>query len=325
MNGASRSLALVLGALGLICAGLLVIGLAAGSTGWFGPGEALVRLSRGDEIVAYLRAPRVALAGIVGASLALAGTTLQAVLRNDLAEPYVLGMSGGASLGAVASLALLPGAPPGLAAALGTAVAVGLVRVVARGAGDPVRLILAGVAVGALLGSVTGVVLVLAPAERLLRSASFWLFGGLGTPPAERLLAPLVVLLLAFGWLRLRAARLDRTMLGDDVGTSLGVPVRAFRRAALLAAVLLTASAVAVGGLIGFVGLMAPHAGRRLVGATHGRLLPTAALLGAALVMGADLIARTAFAPRELPVGLLTALAGGPCFLWLLDRTRRWA
>jgi iron complex transport system permease protein len=245
---------------------------------------------------------------------------MQAVLRNDLADPYVLGVSGGASAGAVASLAFWPGAPPGPAAAAGAALATVLVRGLGGRAPDATRLVLTGVAVGSVLASATGLVLVLAPAERLLRSAWFWLFGGFGTPGLAAALVPGGALLLAFGWMRARAERLDRLALGDDVAASLGVDVARLRALALALAVLLTASAVAVAGLIGFVGLIAPHAGRRLVGSKHRALLPAAALLGAALVLLADTVARTAFFPREVPVGLLTAGVGGPLFLHLIAR-----
>jgi iron complex transport system permease protein len=275
-----------------------------------------------DEIVLVLRAPRVLMVSVVGASLALAGAAMQVVLRNDLADPYVLGLSGGASLGAVGSLAVFPGMPAGPLAAVGAAGAVLLVLAMVRGPYDPTRMLLGGIAVGSVLASVTGVILVLAPPERLLRGAMFWLFGGVGTPPPARLIVPAVVLSAALVWLVGRAETLDRLLLGDDVATTLGVNVSAQRRVLIVVAVLLTAASVAVAGLIGFVGLMAPHAARRLVGSQHRRLLPVAALLGALLVTAADTLARVLFAPRELPVGLVTAAAGGPFFLWLLGRKR---
>ncbi len=321
---APRSPVAVLLALALVVFFAAVGGLAVGASGvrW----DLLSALLGGDEVVATLRGPRVLLAALTGAELALAGLAMQAVLRNDLADPYVLGVSGGASLAAVASLALWPGLPPGPAAALGAAAATGLVRGLAGPAPGSSRLILTGVAVGSLLASVTGLVLVLAPAERLLRSAFFWLFGGFGTPGLAAALVPAVALGLALAWMHGRAERLDRLALGDDVATSLGVDVARLRRVALLVAVLLTASAVAAAGLIGFVGLIAPHAARRLVGAKHRRLVGVSALLGAALVMLADTAARTAFQPREVPVGLLTAGVGGPLFLYLLARRQApWA
>jgi iron complex transport system permease protein len=305
-----------------ICLVIAVIGIAAGPTGWIAPWNAVLRLVHSELIVAGLRAPRVALSAIVGASLGLAGAAMQVLLRNDLADPYVLGLSGGASVGAVASLALFPAFPPGIAGAAGAATAALAVRGIARGPYDPSRLLLAGVAMGSLLASATGLILVLAPQDRLLRSASFWLFGGLGTPQWRMLIAPALLLLLVLAWFLPRSERLDRLTMGEDVATSLGVDARSTQRWILALAVLLTASAVAVGGLIGFVGLIAPHSARRLVGATHRAALPATVMLGAALVMAADIVARTAFAPQEVPVGLVTASVGGPFFLTLISRRR---
>jgi iron complex transport system permease protein len=279
-------------------------------------------LLAGDEVVASLRAPRVLLAALTGAELALAGVAMQAVLRNDLADPYVLGVSGGASAAAVASLALWPGVPPGPAAAAGAAGATALVRALAGRSPDGGRLLLTGVALGSLLASATGLLLVLAPSERLLRSALYWLFGGLGTPTLAAALLPAAVLTVALGWMRARAERLDRLALGDDVATALGVDVARTRILTLALAVALTATAVAGAGLIGFVGLIAPHAARKLAGARHRALVLAAPLLGALLVLLADAVARTAFSPREVPVGLLTAGVGGPAFLYLLARRR---
>ena len=312
--------------LALLAAALLAVlwlGLGAGATGW--RGLALRDLWRGDEIVAVLRGPRVALAAITGASLALSGIAMQTVVQNDLADPYVLGLAGGASAGAALSLALEPALPPGPAAAAGAAGAAVLVRtLVGRSGGDRARLILAGVAVGSALASVTGLVVVLAPADRLLRALTFWLFGGMGTPSARALAAPSAILLLALAVMVFYAERMDRLLLGDDVAASLGIDVRRFAALLSLLAVLLTASAVSVAGLIGFVGLMAPHVARQLVGPRHRFLVPAAALVGSILLVGSDTLARTAFSPIEVPVGLLTAALGGPFFLWLLQRRAPW-
>ena len=307
-------------ALMLLCLAAASLGISAGPAGWTTPWHAVERLVEGDVIIASLRAPRVGLAALVGASLALAGAVMQTLLRNDLAEPYVLGLSGGASVGAVLSLLLLPAVPPGFLAAIGAGATALLVRGLAGAPYDRTRLLLAGVTLSSLLTSLTGLLLILAPEDRLLRSASFWLFGGMGTPRFSLLVLPAALLVLSFAWLVPRAERLDRLTMGDDVATSLGVDVPATQRYILLWAVALTASAVAVGGLVGFVGLIAPHAARRLVGAPHRAMLPATVLLGAALVMAADTVARTAFAPRELPVGLVTAGLGGPFFLTLLRR-----
>lgn len=305
-----------------LCVVVAMVGIAAGSTGWIAPWTAVDRLVHSEEIVAGLRAPRVVLSAIVGGSLGLAGVAMQVLLRNDLADPYVLGLSGGASVGAVTSLALFPAFPPGIAGAAGAAGAAIAVRSIARGPHDPARLLLAGVAMGSLLASATGLILVLAPQDRLLRSATFWLFGGLGTPQWKVLVAPAVLLGLVLAWFWPRSERLDRLTMGEDVATSLGVDARAMQLWILALSVLLNASSVAAGGLIGFVGLIAPHSARRLVGAPHRAAIPAAVMLGAALVMAADILARTAFAPQEVPVGLVTASVGGPFFLTLLSKRR---
>jgi iron complex transport system permease protein len=317
--------ALVVPFLALACLAASLVGLAAGAAGW--RADVVGALLAGDEIMTALRAPRVLLAAVVGGALALAGVCMQAVLRNPLADPYVLGMAGGASAGAVGSLALWPGLPPGPAAAAGAAAATAMVRALApaRAPYDPTRLLLAGVAVGAVLASATGLVLVLAPGDRLLRSTTFWLMGGFGTPSLAAVVVPGAVLLAAYPLLHRRSERLDRLMLGDDTAASLGTDPRRLRALAMGAGVALTAVAVAAGGLIGFVGLIAPHGARRLVGASHRALLPAATLAGALLVTVADTVARTSFAPREVPVGIVTAMVGGPLFLWLVSRSRLWA
>jgi iron complex transport system permease protein len=298
------------------CVVIGALAICVGSTGWRSPWQ-------WTGMIAELRAPRVVLAGLVGSALAMAGVAMQAVLRNDLADPYVLGISGGASAGAVASLALWPGLAPGPAAAAGATGAVLLVRGLARGPYDPARLLLAGGAVGSVLASATGVILVLAPSSQLLRSTTSWLFGGIGTPHWSALVAPAIAVVVGVAWLTAQATRIDRLTLGADVAEALGVAVVRLRRGLLIAAVALTALAVAASGLIGFVGLIAPHAARRLVGQPHRHLIALSALAGAALVMGADAVARIAFAPRELPVGLVTASLGGPVFLWQLQRGPR--
>lgn len=285
-----------------------------------GPAGVQLPFSGGDLPLLQLRGPRVLMAAIAGASLAVAGVALQALLRNELAEPYVLGLSGGAAAAAVASLACFPGMPPGPAAACGALGAALLVRGLCRGGYDPTRLLLSGVAVGSVLASVSGLILMLAPQSQLLRSSTYWLFGGIGTPHPVALIAPACVLALSLAWLSARAERLDRLSLGADVAISLGTDVTRLQRVVLLFSVALVAATVAACGLIGFVGLIAPHAARRMVGPGHRALLPVSALLGALLLVVADTFARSAFAPREVPVGLLTALLGGPLFLLQLQR-----
>jgi iron complex transport system permease protein len=283
-------------------------------------------------LVWELRAPRVLAAIAAGAALGLSGVAMQTVLRNPLADPYILGMSGGASLGAVlAAVGAIP-APPALAGAVGAWIAAMLVGALSggalRGGGAPLpqeegtndRLLLVGVAVSMLAGAFTTVALQLAPEAAGVRAALYWLAGGLGgaTLPSAAVTLGAVVLLgaLAAGWTR----DLDALLLGEDTAATLGVSVTVLRQAAVVSAAVLTGLVVALGGAIGFCGLLAPHLARRVYGATHRRLLPGAMGLGALLLLVADTAARTVAAPRELPVGALTALVGAPWMLVLLGR-----
>lgn len=278
-----------------------------------------------SPIVRELRLPRTLLAFIVGGSLASAGTGLQGLLRNPLADPFLLGLSGGASLGAVLAIALGWGGPWSLpvAAFAGALVAMALVYrlgLVAGGALDPRIMLLAGVAVGAFAAAVTTAIVSLAEATQL-RNAFLWLWGGLSgaswqTLGVMALYVPIPVAVLA------AAARpLDLLALGEEPARYLGADVERVKRRVYLAASLLTAAAVAVSGVIGFVGLVVPHLGRLVWGHRHRVLLPAAFVGGGTLLTFADTLARTAVAPRELPVGIVTALVGVPVFALLL---RRW-
>ena len=298
------------GAIALAAAALVAVLAIAIALGPAGPAA--------WDVIASIRGPRVLVAAAAGGALALAGVLTQGALGNVLADPYVLGLSGGAAAGAVGALAL--GLPPGAGAATGAASAAIAVRALAGAGASTARLLLTGVTVGAIAASAAGLVLALAPRAELLRGASAWLLGQIGLVawPAALTLAGAVAIAAA-GALR-GAAELDRLCLGDDVAAALGCPVRAVRRAALGAAIVLTALAVSACGLVGFVGLIAPHAARRLVGGAHRGLVPVATLAGAALLVAADAIARAAVPPREVPVGLVTALVGGPLFLALVRR-----
>ncbi|MFZ5478841.1 MAG: FecCD family ABC transporter permease, partial [Myxococcota bacterium] len=190
----------------------------------------------------------------------------------------------------------------------------------AEGLLPPTRLVLSGVAVAAVLGAVTGFLLQVAPRARAVRAALYWTSGGLGSA-AWPAVAGTVALaaVVAFGLWRF-ASELDRMLLGEEVAASMGVEVPRVRAALLVAGAALTGAVVSLGGAIGFVGLVAPHLGRMLAGSTHRRLAPVAAAVGALLLLAADTLARTAFVPRELPAGVLTAVLGGPFFLALLRR-----
>lgn len=289
------------------------------------------------SIVWDVRMPRVLLGAVVGAGLAVAGTVLQALVRNQLADPFLLGASSGASAGAV--LVIVFGAGTGavgvagvlgglgvpVAAFAGSLGALVAVYAMARRAGSMTtgRLILAGVAVQYILSALTSLVLVLAAHPDQIRSVLFWTLGGLGGARWEELALPAVALLVGTVLLIALARPLDLLLAGDEGAHTLGLDTGRFRAAVFVLTSLVIGVLVAYSGAIGFVGLMIPHAARMVVGAGHRALLPVAALGGAVFLTLADLVARTAAAPEEIPVGVVTALVGGPFFLWMLRRSTR--
>lgn len=281
-----------------------------------------------DTIVWQLRLPRVLLASLVGASLALAGATFQGVFRNPLADPYLLGAASGAGFGASVVL-VFAGAVPWLAhvgvgwAAFACALAtVAVVALLARqGRGLPaVSLILAGVVLGSSLSAATSF-LMLAARDRAAGILS-WLLGSFAFASWDRVAAMLPLLVPAVLVLLLAGRALDVMQLGEESAAQLGVPVEAVKLILLATATLATAAAVSVAGVIGFVGLVVPHAVRLAFGPRHVRLIPLSAVWGAIFLVLADLCARTVLAPAEIPVGIVTALVGGPFFLVLLRRQR---
>ncbi|UUU38494.1 FecCD family ABC transporter permease [Streptomyces sp. NBC_00162] len=294
------------------------------------------------SIVWDVRMPRVLLGAVVGAGLAVAGTVLQALVRNQLADPFLLGASSGASAGAVLVIVFGAGAGAGSGAGAGIAgVAGGLgvpfaafagslgalvaVYAMARrgGAMTTGRLILAGVAVQYILSALTSLVLVLAAHPDQVRSVLFWTLGGLGGARWDELALPAVALLAGTALLIALARPLDLLLAGEEGAHTLGLDTGRFRAAVFVLTSLVIGVLVAYSGAIGFVGLMIPHAARMVVGAGHRALLPVAALGGAVFLTLADLVARTAAAPEEIPVGVVTALVGGPFFLWMLRRSTR--
>ncbi|MGW0576120.1 FecCD family ABC transporter permease [Streptomyces sp. NPDC002920] len=286
-----------------------------------------------DQIVWTFRAPRVVLAALVGAGLAVAGAVLQTLVSNPLADPVVLGFSYGASLGAVLVITLGGVALGGLgglgglgvsgAAFVGALAAGALVFVLGQRQGRlaPTRVVLAGVAVGYVLLSVTSFVQLLAtPTE--LRTVMFWMLGSVAGAQWSQLPTVAVVVLVSTVLLTLFGRRLNALLAGDESATALGVDVNRLRAALLVISALLTGTVIAVAGGVGFVGLMIPHLVRLTVGADHRRLLPLTALLGAVYLVLVDLLSRTLTRPNELPLGILTALLGAPFFLWLLRRNK---
>ncbi|MFE6821831.1 FecCD family ABC transporter permease [Streptomyces sp. NPDC057690] len=280
-----------------------------------------------DQIVWTFRTPRVALAALVGAGLAVAGAVLQTLVSNPLADPVVLGFSYGASLGAVLVITLGGAALGGLgvsgAAFVGALAAGALVFALGQRQGRlaPTRLVLAGVAVGYVLLSVTSFVQLLAtPTE--LRTVMFWMLGSVAGAQWSQLPTVTVVVLTSTALLTLFGRRLNALLAGDESATALGVDVNRLRAVLLVISALLTGTVIAVAGGVGFVGLMIPHLVRLTVGADHRRLLPLSALLGAVYLVVVDLLSRTVNRPNELPLGILTALLGAPFFLWLLRRDK---
>jgi iron complex transport system permease protein len=278
-----------------------------------------------DGIVWELRMPRVLTAAAVGAGLAICGVVMQALTRNPLADPYLLGLSSGASVGAVLVLVLGLSVALPLAAFAGALVALAATFGIARGAGglSPTTTVLAGLAVSAVFGAVTSLVIFWSATTDSYREILNWLLGSLsGADWGSATLAGAALLVVGLPLLA-TGRTLDAFAFGDAAASALGVHVARSRTLLLIATALLTGALVAVSGAIGFVGLILPHAVRLLVGARHRALLPLSALAGALFLVWADTGARTLFDPRELPVGILTALVGGPVFATLLLRNRR--
>ena len=281
-------------------------------------------LSEESRVILFeIRLPRVALALGVGAALAVAGGAFQALLRNPLADPYVLGISGGAALGSILALMFLPGLFLGqpLFGFLGALVSMSVVYRLGREQSDPAHLVLAGIIISTLLSSV--IVLLTAIADQLRwRRITLWLLGDLSSGNAPGAALVLAVTIVSVGILWTQARALNQMMNGEQEAFAIGVETRRVRWIVFVVASLLTAAAVSVGGAIGYVGLVVPHLIRLAAGSDNRLVLPASALGGALLVLLADALARTIVAPRELPTGAITALSGAPTFLFLLVRSR---
>lgn len=319
----------------LLAAMLIAVGLGAVR---IPPAEVLGALGRAlrgahggmrDAVVLDLRVPRVLLAALVGAALAFAGVLYQALFRNPLADPYILGVSAGAGLGATVAfiaagataLGSQLGVPVGaFAGALATMLLV--VRLASRrGRLDATSLLLAGVAISYTLSALTSFLLVVH--RQSMAAVVFWMMGGLSGASWGQV--GVLALMLAAGAVAplARSRELDIMLLGEERAGQLGVDVERFKLVVLASASLVVAGAVSVAGMIGFVGLMTPHIARLVLGPDHRLLLPASALAGALVMVLADLAARTLLAPVELPVGIVTAVLGGPFFVWLLSRGDR--
>jgi iron complex transport system permease protein len=277
-----------------------------------------------DAIVWELRVPRILTAAAVGAGLALSGAVMQAVTRNPLADPFLLGLSAGASLGAVAVLVLGVTVLLAPAAFLGALAALVATLVIARSTGSltPSRTVLAGVAVSSLAAAITSLVIFWTASGDSYREILGWLLGSLAGARWPAVAIAIGALVVIGGPLMLTGRTLDAFAFGETAAASLGVSVNRTRWLLLIATALLTGAMVSVSGSIGFVGLVLPHAIRLLVGSANRRVLPLSALLGAVFLVLADTVARSAFDPRELPVGIVTAIVGAPLFVLLLARRR---
>lgn len=280
--------------------------------------------------VLELRLPRVALALLVGASLAQSGAAMQGLFRNPLADPGLVGVASGAAAAAALALLLARSAPGWLQLGLAPTAAFGgglasaaLAARLARleGYTRVTTLLLAGLAVNALAAAGIGFIISIAD-PTALRSISFWMFGSLAKAGWMEIAVAAPPLLMVLLWLPRQARALDALLLGEAEALHLGVDVERLKRQVLIAVVLAVSCCVALSGLIGFIGLLVPHLLRLAIGPEHRLLLPASALGGAALLAAADLVARLAFMPQELPVGVLTAALGAPFFLLLLLRYR---
>jgi iron complex transport system permease protein len=317
----------------MLAGALAVLALAALMIGPYrlSPGQVLGALiGTGDaqaQIVVWnIRLPRVAAALLVGAALAAAGASYQALFRNPLVSPDILGVSAGAGLGAVLGIFLsLPVVGIQLSAFAGGLGAVALVWVVASAVrhGDrTLILVLTGVVVGALAGAATSLVKVLADPYDQLPAITFWLLGSLAAVTPEDVAPAILPVMLGLTTLGLLRWRINVLGMGDEEARALGVEAGRLRLWTIAAATLITASVTAVAGVIGWVGLVIPHIGRMLVGPGFGRLLPVSAAIGAGYLLVVDTLART-IAATEVPLGILTAVIGAPFFIWLLARGRR--
>lgn len=321
-------LAVLLPALAVVLAASFATGLVLGDV-QLAPQEVLAALAGNahglnERVVLDLRMPRLVVAALAGACLAASGVLLQAVVRNPLAAPEIVGVAPGATVAAVAAIVVFPALPvsmmPVVAFGGGLSAFAIIYAFSWRGGMVPARFVLVGIAVSAFCAGLTSLLVV--KAELRAAEALVWLSGttyARGWDDAARL-APWLVILLPLAWFASRS--LDTLHLGEDISRSLGLAIEKTRLAALGLAVALAAAAVATVGALGFVGLIAPHAGRSMAGPNHRALLPVAILLGAILVVLADTIGRTVLAPREIPSGLVTAVVGTPYFVLLLWKAR---
>lgn len=333
----ARLMSLALAGLLLLAGGLSLAVGAAGTSLW----DTLGTLLRGGEVSAtdhvvlwQIRAPRTVMGMAVGAALAVSGALMQGLFRNPLADPGLVGVGAGAGLGAISAIVLAASLPVALSDALGyylvpAAAFLGgwistlvLYRVATRrGRTSVAMMLLAGIALGALAGALSGVLVYMAT-DAQLRDLTFWGLGSLAGATWSKVATGLPVMLPALIAAPFLARGLNALALGEAPAFHLGIHVQRVKRVAILAVAAATGAAVAMSGGIGFIGIVVPHLLRLAVGPDHRHLLVNSALLGAALLLFADVISRTIIAPAELPIGIVTAVLGAPVFLWILFRQR---
>lgn len=315
----------------ILCIGIGPVGISF-DTVWnamfqkmFGLGDPALVAENTQNIVWHLRAPRVLLGVMVGAGLSLAGVAMQALTKNPLADPYVLGISSGAYLGAVLAIILGGFAIFGLfkvqaGAFLGAIFSIMVVYAFSKNGRSvtPITLILVGMAVAAMFGAFANFVVYNAPDDTKIRETSFWLLGGIAGAGWTELLPVAVVSVPSILVMFSLSAPLNAMMMGDGTAVTLGVNLNAVRNVLIVITAVLTGVTVAVAGCIGFVGLVVPHIVRSLVGADHKKVIPLSVLFGAIFLIWVDVGARMLDAPKEIPIGILTAMIGAPLFLWML-------
>jgi len=301
-----------------ISAGQLFPALISKLTGTVSP------LSREQDVILFsLRLPRIALAIGVGAALAIAGAAFQALLRNPLADPYVLGVSGGAAIGSITAIIFasdLAYSRP-LFGFAGAAIVTMIVYRLGRREDDPAHLVLAGVVMSTFLSSVIALMTAMADNVKL-RNITLWLMGDLSSGAVEGLFFVIIAVAIGVAVLLTQSRALNLMMIGERDAFAMGVETARVRWVVHLTASLLTGAAVSAGGAIGYVGLVTPHLVRLAAGSDNRLIIPASAIAGAIMVLIADTIARTALSPRELPTGAITALVGAPVFVYLLLKSR---
>ncbi len=329
-------------ALTIILAGTVVAAIAIGST-YIEPGEVykvlLCKLTNGEvysdvgsvmtqNIIWEIRFPRVLLGAICGAGLALCGVLMQCVTKNPIAEPYILGISSGASCGAVAVIVLGGMSSLGInsvttGAFVGSLISGVLVFAIGTQMGkttSTTRLVLSGMAISTIFSALTNLLIYSAENSNQAKSALFWTIGSLGGAKWEVLLFSFIMLVVVMIVALIMSKSLDILLLGDDSAIILGINIKLIKSIILILATLLTSALVAITGAIGFIGLVVPHICRTIAGSDHKKLIVLSSLIGAIFLISSDVIARGLFPPVEIPIGIITSLVGGPFFLYLISK-----